>query len=90
MKRNARQLTPASPTIILLCVVLIAGGAVTASADLPGLRVLENGRFLVYERVNLNTGRIASKNLRGWWYNPRTGEAMLIQYADRAVQAPGA
>ncbi len=49
MKRDVRPLTLPSPTRIFLTVVLIAGGAVTALADLPGLRVSENRRFLVQE-----------------------------------------
>lgn len=27
------------------------------------------------QRVTVNTGRIAAARLRGWWYNPRTGDA---------------
>jgi len=34
--------------------------------------------FPRHQRVTLNTGRIASKNLHGWWYNPRTGDATSI------------
>jgi hypothetical protein len=34
--------------------------------------------FPRHHRVTLNTGRIAAKTLRGWWYNPRTGEATPI------------
>jgi hypothetical protein len=49
MKRNARQFTLPGPTTILLAVVLIAGGAVIASADLPALRISDNKRFLVHE-----------------------------------------
>jgi hypothetical protein len=35
--------------------------------------------FPRHQPVTLNTGRIASKSLRGWWYNPRTGEATSIE-----------
>jgi hypothetical protein len=31
--------------------------------------------FPRYQPVTLNTGRIAATTLRGWWYNPRTGQA---------------
>jgi hypothetical protein len=34
--------------------------------------------FPGHQRVTLNTGRIGSKKLRGWWYNPRIGEATSI------------
>jgi hypothetical protein len=49
MKPKAQQFTRPNPTSILLAVVLIAGGAITALADLPGLRVSENQRFLVHD-----------------------------------------
>lgn len=34
--------------------------------------------FPSHRQVTLNTGRIAGATLRGWWYNPRTGEATSI------------
>jgi hypothetical protein len=34
--------------------------------------------FPRYQPVTLNTGRIAATTLRGWWYNPRTGQATQI------------
>jgi hypothetical protein len=34
--------------------------------------------FPSHHRVTLKTGRIAGPDLRGWWFNPRTGQATLI------------
>jgi hypothetical protein len=31
--------------------------------------------FPEHRRVTIATGRIAAAKLRGWWFNPRTGEA---------------
>jgi hypothetical protein len=44
--------------------------------------------FPRHQPVTLNTGRIDSKNLRGWWYNPRTGEATSMgeMTNDRTIQ----
>jgi hypothetical protein len=44
--------------------------------------------FPRHQPVTLNTGRIASKSLRGWWYNPRTGESTSIgeMTNERAMQ----
>jgi hypothetical protein len=49
MQRGVRYPTLSNRVTILLTVALIAGGAVTAGADLPRLKVSENKRFLVQE-----------------------------------------
>jgi hypothetical protein len=42
--------------------------------------------FPSYHQVTLNTGRIAAATLRGWWYNPRSGQATSIgEMAKRAT-----
>ena len=34
--------------------------------------------FPRHQQATLKTARISAATLRGWWYNPRTGEATLI------------
>ncbi|MBP8260659.1 MAG: DUF4038 domain-containing protein [Verrucomicrobia bacterium] len=58
----------------------VPDGAARIQATRDGQTGQDDATYLMayfpeHQRVTVNTGRIAAAKLRGWWFNPRTGEA---------------